>query len=625
MNNEIHVMVNGNDNNSGTLKSPFKTITKAASIAKAGDTVIVHEGTYREWVKPQYGGTDKLHRITYAAADGEAVTIKGSEIIRNWEKNGDGVWKTIIDNSMFGSYNPYSTKLEGDWFMEPSQLYLHTGEVYVNNTALSETNCAENVTLDSGKWYSEVSEEYTTIIADLGDVNPSCGQIEINVRRSCFYPEKTGLNYITVRGFEMAHAASPWAPPTADQPAMLGVNWSKGWIIEDNILHDAKCSAISVGKEASTGDNFFTHYHDKPGYQYQLESVFKGRLAGWCKEKIGSHIIRRNRIYNCGQNGIVGNMGGAFSSIYENDIYNIGSRHEFFGFEIAGIKLHAAIDTQISHNRIHGCALGTWLDWQAQGTRLSSNLYYNNERDLWIEVTHGPFLADNNIFGSKYNISNAAQGSAFVHNLFCGAMHNYNVLNRSTPYHFGHSAEIAGTAVVYGFDDRFYNNIFAGDKENINTEWKNGTTAYNGCPESMEEFVNTILQKENGDVEIFETEKQPAYFGGNCYLNEANPSDNERNHTVLTHNPEIHFEENGDEVYIYFNAPTALFDTPTCLTTTASLKPPRITGEPFENPDGSSLTIDVDYFGNHRKEQPTSGFFENLEEGINKIKIWSTK
>ena len=82
-------------------------------------------------------------------------------------------------------------------------------------------------------------------------------------------------SYITVRGFEMAQAASPWTPPTADQPGLLGAHWSKGWIIENNSLHDAKCSGISLGKEASTGHNAFTLGGRKPGYQYQLEAVFR--------------------------------------------------------------------------------------------------------------------------------------------------------------------------------------------------------------------------------------------------------------------------------------------------------------------------------------------------------------
>ena len=64
--------------------------------------------------------------------------------------------------------------------------------------------------------------------------------------------------------------------------------------------------------------------------------------------------------------------------------------------------------------------LGTWLDWQAQGVRVSRNLYYANDRDLMIEVTHGPYKVDNNIFASDYNFDNVAQGGAYIHNLCCG-------------------------------------------------------------------------------------------------------------------------------------------------------------------------------------------------------------
>lgn len=96
-----------------------------------------------------------------------------------------------------------------------------------------------------------------------------------------------------------------------------------------------------------------TKYHRKPGYQYQMEAVFKAYNSGWSKEKIGSHIVRNNIIYDCGQNGIVGHMGCIFSEIYHNHIYNIATKHEFFGYEIAGIKLHAAIDVVIENNYIH--------------------------------------------------------------------------------------------------------------------------------------------------------------------------------------------------------------------------------------------------------------------------------
>ena len=41
-----YVATTGNDNNSGTLASPFKTIQKAANVVSPGDTVIVRDGVY---------------------------------------------------------------------------------------------------------------------------------------------------------------------------------------------------------------------------------------------------------------------------------------------------------------------------------------------------------------------------------------------------------------------------------------------------------------------------------------------------------------------------------------------------------------------------------------------------
>lgn len=116
------------------------------------------------------------------------------------------------------------------------------------------------------QWFCETDGNGTTIYANFQGADPNAEEVEINVRKFCFFPEKTGLNYITVRGFEMMHAATSWAPPTAMQEGLLGQNWAKGWIIEDNDIHDSKCSGISIGKEGSTGDNEFTKYHRKPGY-----------------------------------------------------------------------------------------------------------------------------------------------------------------------------------------------------------------------------------------------------------------------------------------------------------------------------------------------------------------------
>lgn len=67
-----------NDSNSGSALAPFKTIQKASDVAQAGDTIIVHAGTYREIVKPANNGAPNAP-ITYKAADGENVVISAAE------------------------------------------------------------------------------------------------------------------------------------------------------------------------------------------------------------------------------------------------------------------------------------------------------------------------------------------------------------------------------------------------------------------------------------------------------------------------------------------------------------------------------------------------------------------
>lgn len=91
-------------------------------------------------------------------------------------------------------------------------------------------------------------------------------------------------------------------------------------------------------------------------------------------------------------------------------------------------------------------------------------------QDIFVEVSHGPTLIDNNILHSKATIRIAAEGVACVHNLILGAftavgVGTDNVVNgvnqpRYTPYHIKHRTEVAGFMTILHGDDRIYNNIF---------------------------------------------------------------------------------------------------------------------------------------------------------------------
>ena len=481
-------------------------------------------------------------------------------------------------------------------------------------------------------WYAEVAEDSTTIWANFQGADPNAELVEINVRRSVFYPTEHHLDFITVRGFELAQAACPWTPPTADQPGLIGPNWAKGWVIEDNVIHDAKCSAISIGKEASTGHNLFTGRGDKPGYQYQLESVFTARQIGWDKEHIGSHLIRRNTIYDCGQNGIVGHLGCVFSTIEDNHIYNIALKREFYGYEIGGIKLHAAIDVVIAHNRIHDCSLGTWLDWQTQGTRITRNLYYRNNRDLFVEVSHGPYLVDHNVFGSKVSFESFSQGGAFVNNLFGGTLGWEPVMDRATPYHVPHSTQVAGYAVIYGADDRYVGNLFLGG--DLDRAYARGSRlrrpgrarhgGVRGPPDHVRRVPRPHRRATRGRPRRYPAVRQPVYLRGNVYAGGARPSDGEQEPLVLDGDISVEVVEEGDGVYLRTQLPEGFDAARVGVVTGLDLERVRFVDADYEERDGSPALIDIDLVGHHKERGQgyPAGPITALTAGTARVRVW---
>ncbi len=621
---EYHVSVKGSDVNEGTQARPLRTIQAAAVRALPGDTITVHAGTYRERVNPMRGGESDDRRILYRAAPGETVHIKGSEIVSGWTRVKGGVWKKILANSFFDDYNPYLDLIYGDWFSDHGRPH-HTGEVFLNGKSLYEVESLDKVMNPAPLadaqdqegstyvWYGESDGAQTTLWANFHSHQPNKELVEITTRPCCFYPAKTGIHYLTIRGFHLSQAATQWAPPTAEQPGLIGTNWSKGWIIEHNVISDSKCSGITLGKDRSTAQNAWLADPSKDGSQHYNETIFKALRAGWNKENIGSHIVRHNTIYNCEQTGLCGSLGAVFSQIYGNHIYHIWTKRQFSGAELAGIKIHASIDVVIRNNRIHHTCRGLWMDWMAQGTQITANLLYDNYfEDLFMEVDHGPYLVCNNIMLSPRALLNQSQGGAFVHNLITGRIAIRPEPNRFTPYHFPHSTDVAGLMTILNGDDRYYNNLFAVD-----------TSSDARVVAHMSHKPN-YLKNDTFGLNQYESAKLPVFMASNLYLHGYQPCGQDTNSLEnRPFNPAIRLEDRGDAVYLHLTADPSFREIKTQLVTSGLLGKAKMTGAAWENPDGSSLTIDRDYFGKQRSTtSPRVGPFEDLVQGEQMIRVW---
>ncbi|MBR5897565.1 MAG: hypothetical protein IKZ39_08130, partial [Lachnospiraceae bacterium] len=292
-------------------------------------------------------------------------------------------------------------------------------------------------------------------------------------------------------------------------------------------------------------------------------------------------------------------------------------------------------------------------DWQAQGTRVTQNLFHDNAlpydyllrkenlanlglgEDIFIEVSHGPTLIDNNILLSDRALKLPTQGVAFVHNLIAGSLTavGRGVDNgaktmkspRYTPYHVSHRTEIAGFMTILHGDMRFYNNVFVQRKirEQMleickgfeNDEWDDGNMVVGTIPyndyQTEEEWKAMFdgycgMGSELSDRYYLPL---PVWTGGNAYFNGAKPCDKEKDAFVDTeHDVKINLHIDGDR----WEIESDLFDylPKTCnLISTKTLGMAFEPEQKYENPDGSDIFFDVDFFGNRRELKVIAGPF----------------
>jgi len=420
-------------------------------------------------------------------------------------------------------------------------------------------------------WYAEVDEENTTIWAQFRSANPNRELVEINVRQSVFYPDKTGRNYITVRGFTMCQAATPWSGAMSEQIGLIGTHWSKGWVIEDNVISHSMNTGITLGRYDLGKFGIAMPAVSAPGFVKSCELALE---HGWSKENIGSHIIRNNHISHCEKNGIHGSLGGIFSTIEGNTICDIAVRGWIGGPDVAGLKLLASNDVLIKNNHIYRCGAvgGIWLDWMAQGTRVTGNLLHDNSKDLFMEVDHGPFLIDHNLFLSGNSLHDWSQGGAYVHNLFAGAI-GFRKERRQTPYFKPHTVKDMRISNILHKDLRFYNNVFVGKKD---------LSALAG----------------SGNVQD----------SGNLFLERVSFALDEREGDFLFAVPEYPAEEPARERVVV---------------TTELLGKAKIPDALFEQRDGTPYRLDTDYLGRRRTPRsPLPGPFALSDGNVTRLKVW---
>ncbi len=91
---DYYVSPSGNDNNSGTQASPWRTATKAVSVAKSGDKIYLEAGG------EYYGGIAPASGVSFNSyGSGAKPVITGLTQITNWTSRGSGVYESVVSGA----------------------------------------------------------------------------------------------------------------------------------------------------------------------------------------------------------------------------------------------------------------------------------------------------------------------------------------------------------------------------------------------------------------------------------------------------------------------------------------------------------------------------------------------
>ena len=446
---------NADDNGPGTQQRPFKTIGKAAQVLQPGERVVIAEGVYREWVNPARGGSAPDKMISYEAAPGAKVVVKGSAVLdKGWKPSSRGggrggpgggrgaaagavaaapaapaAWEIDISPFLRGSYNPFAmVNVPGDRFwmnykvISMAPYFRRRGMIFVDGKPLEQMDSYNDLFGTSGgrstnnyediQWqplFEEiggaggrfwVDQKGNNIFVRLpnGD-SPDKHVIEATVQEQVFAPEERGLGYIRVKGITFEHGADPFPMP---QSGMVAANSGNHWIIEDNTFEWANAICLAVGSGLGGG-------------------------GGSMAQPSGSHIVRNNTIRYCGIGGIEGLGSGRVGVIEKNLIEWVGWQDAEREWEAGAIKLHSARDGMFRNNVIRHIrhAAGLWLDVSNVNNRITGNIIADVASvsgAIHIEGMHEQSQIDNNvIWGVKAaeatggGLEGSAGSGIFIH------------------------------------------------------------------------------------------------------------------------------------------------------------------------------------------------------------------
>lgn len=389
------------DSNRGTEARPWKTISRAggAKELKPGDTVLIQSGVYREHVEVKVSG-EPGKPITFRAAPGARVVIKGSEVVRgNWTKLAGAknfpepypnayadVWKIKLGEEFFadprfqGSYAEKSKRWVSQVFLNDDKPLQRIGPdpIYKNEEYLKLAVVGRGLAdLIQDSFFFDAAEQ-TLYLKIAGE--PAWSSIEVGVRG--FTLTATGVHDVVLRGLETRHNRQP-----GGQWPMAAVSQCERVVVEDCKVYQSDFCGLSLGRSKHCTVRYCDlSYNGNTGLGMGESSDC---LIDGCTLLFNNYRRFHSGWHAGGMKCIPGNTR---CTIRECEAaYNVASDGIWFDSENSDIRILG----NVSH---HNDGVGIFFEINKGGGIIADNLVYaNRSRGIYISGSQQTWVVHNTV------------------------------------------------------------------------------------------------------------------------------------------------------------------------------------------------------------------------------------
>lgn len=344
------------DDAAGTREHPWRTISKAAAMVKAGDTVLIRDGIYREAVVVKSSGTAAAP-IIFQAAAGADVRLSGADHLTGWQPAADGpaIYRVPWSHRFIGS--EHMTHPDDEYH----RLIGRCEQVAIDGYLLRQVLSASQ--LAPGTFFADTSNQVLEVW-DAGGRGLNQAFVEASVRPEIFRVEG---DYVELHGLHFRYAAN-----MAQHGAVtLAGNHD---MLEDCVIEAMNSSGATFSGEA--------------------------------------HVVRRCVFRDNGQLGFGAN--GAHNLLFTESLVENNNTKSFSrGWEAGGDKLVLCRNAVLERSRfVRNRGSGIWFDIGNENCVVRQCLIADNEDSgIFDEISFGLHAQDNVIVGNGFAESDGAWGA----------------------------------------------------------------------------------------------------------------------------------------------------------------------------------------------------------------------